>query len=122
MTETQTSRDWANSIKAKYKALKENEDHIHNNLIHDHILETWKRDSPVMWKNLSLMMLTTPLAYVLQAEMWERKKQLMKAGLPMTDAREQAERETLMLEPETEPVADDPYEEAARAEQERLGL
>jgi hypothetical protein len=107
--ETQTaSREWANKIRAQYRALKADEYHLHNNVMHQSILETWKRDSPVMWANLSRRMLTVPLAYVLQARMWDRKDELMQAGLPMTDARELAEKETLMLEPEEVQEPDDP--------------
>ena len=123
MNQRQMTREWADGIRTKYKALKDNEEHLHNNLMHEQILETWKRGSPVMWSNLSRLMLTGPLAYVVQAEMWERKKVLMQAGLPVTDAREQAEKETLMLEPEAEQQeADDPAEAENLAQEERLGL
>lgn len=37
-------------------------------------------------------MLTTPLAYVLQAKMWDRMTELMEAGYPVTYARELAEK------------------------------
>ena len=123
MNQQQMTREWANGIRAKYKALTEDEEHLHNNLMQEHILATWKRDSPVMWKNLTQLMLTGPLAYVVQAEMWARKKELMQAGLPVTDAREQAEKETLMLEPEADQQeVDDPAEAEKLAQEERLGL
>ena len=41
--------------------------------------------------------LADPLAKVLQARMWLRQEELMRGGMPVTDAREQAEREHLML-------------------------
>ena len=44
------------------------------------------------------------LAFVCQERMWRAAKDNRKAGLPVTDAREQAERDHLMLEPE-EPEA-----------------
>jgi hypothetical protein len=40
------------------------------------------------------------MAYVRQQKMWEQNDALVKAGMPPTDAREQAERDNLMLEPE----------------------
>lgn len=92
--------EWAATIRAEYEKLKGDEMHLHNNLIHNSILETWERESPVMWRRLRAARLTDPLAYVVQARMWAQQEELMRGGMPVTDAREQAEREHLMLEPE----------------------
>lgn len=101
--ETKTlSREWQAEIRAQYRTLKANEEHLHNQVLHRSILETWKRESPKMWANLQRAMLAEPLAYVLQARMWDRQEELIAAGLPVTDAREQAEKENLLLEPEAE--------------------
>ena len=91
---------WAEQIRNEAASLDANEEHLHNRKMHQSILETWRRDSPIMWGRLELAKLADPLAKVLQARMWDRQAELMEAGLPVTDAREQAEAEILMLEPE----------------------
>lgn len=100
------SREWASEIRAQYKALTEDEEHLHNSLLHQSILETWKRHSPRMHQNLQALQLLTPLAYVLQSRMWDREQELLDVGMPVTDAREQAEKENLLLEPEDEAPQD----------------
>jgi hypothetical protein len=73
------------------------------------------------------------MAFVCQQRMWAESDRLEKAGMPPTDAREQAEREHLMLEPEeeAEDFSDLPPElqgqgkermRRSRAELQRLGL
>ena len=94
------SPEWVDQILREAAALDADEEHLHNNRMQETILETWKRDSPRMWARLERANLAPALAKVLQARMWERKAELMRAGLPITDAREQAEAENLMLEPE----------------------
>lgn len=96
------SRQWMQQIRAEAARLEADEEHLHNKVLHQTIQATWERDSPAMWERLSKANLVEPLAMVLQARMWARKKELMQAGLPVTDAREQAEAELLMLEPEAE--------------------
>lgn len=91
---------WVSKIRREANALRANEEHLHNQEMHRHILAQWRENSPQMWKRLEQVNLTDDLAMVLQARMWDRKKALMEGGLPVTDAREQAEREILMLEPE----------------------
>lgn len=80
----------------KYEA----EEVLHNKELHKQILETWRRDSPQMVERLTQLKVLDDLAFVSQERMWRRAKELRKGGLPVTDAREQAEREYLMLEPE----------------------
>lgn len=94
------SKDWVKEIRAEYKRLTEDEMTLHNSGMHQRILDTWREGSPKMWANLVKHNLTEELAFVLQERMWNRQKELMKAGYPVTDAREVAEREELMLEPE----------------------
>lgn len=65
------------------------------------VLETWKRDSPKMYARLKRRGMDVTLALVLIARAFDREKELMNAGMMYPDAREQAEREILMLEPET---------------------
>lgn len=97
---------WARKIKQEAAKLKADENHLHNKTIHAEILAAWEQHSPTMWRRLEQANLADPLAMVLQARMWGRKHELMKSGMPVTDAREVAERELLMLEPEAEAASD----------------
>lgn len=90
-------------IKAERKQY-EAEEVIHNPDLHQQILETWRRDSPKMVARLEKQGILDDLAFVCQERMWRAAKDNRRAGLPVTDAREQAERDHLMLEPE-EPEA-----------------
>lgn len=90
-------------IKAERKRY-EAEEVIHNPDLHQQILEAWRRDSPKMVARLEKQGILDDLAFVCQERMWRAAKDNRKAGLPVTDAREQAERDHLMLEPE-EPEA-----------------
>ncbi len=83
----------------KYEA----EEVIHNKELHRRIVETWERDSPQMVDRLKKQDLLEDLAFVSQERMWQAMDQNLKAGMPVTDAREQAERDHLMLEPEAQP-------------------
>ena len=95
-------------IKAERKQYQA-EEVIHNPDLHRQILETWRRDSPKMVARLEKQGILDDLAFVCQERMWRAAKDNRKAGLPVTDAREQAERDHLMLEPE-EPEALEPWE------------
>lgn len=96
-------RDWARSIRAEALKYKANEETIHNKDLHQRILTIWEQGSPKMWKNLMALNLADDLAYVLQQRMWTESEAMISQGHPMTDAVEQAERNHLMLEPESEP-------------------
>ena len=87
----------------------EAEEVIHNPDLHQQILEVWRRDSPKMVARLEKQGILDDMAFVCQERMWRAAKDNRKAGLPVTDAREQAERDHLMLEPE-EPEALEPWE------------
>lgn len=80
----------------KYEA----EDVLHNQDLHKRILETWRRDSPQMAQRLEKQGILDDLAFVSQERMWLAMDEYQKSGMPVTDAREQAERDHLMLEPE----------------------
>ena len=68
--------------------------------LHQRILATWKADSPAMYLRLRTQGVLEAMAFVAQQRMWAEQAKLIKAGTPVTDAREQAERQHLMLEPE----------------------
>lgn len=120
-------------IKAERKRYEEDEEVIHNKDLHQYILETWRRDSPKMTQDLEELGILDDMAFVSQERMWRQMDEYLAGGMPVTDAREQAERDHLSLEPEEpeEDVTDLPPElqnaprymrEKWRAEMERLGL
>ena len=108
------SKAYRQQIEAEYQALVSDEEHLHNTQLHKQILEAWKLDSPKMYQRLTMQGIAEKLAYVLQERMFQEMGRLIKAGYPVTDARETAERETLMLEPEAD------HEEAMKEEQEKI--
>lgn len=98
-----TTAKWANEIRAEYQQMVESgEEYGPRHPMMEHLLERWENGSPKLWRNLKRMDLVQPLAQVLLHRMYQRMTELERAGMPPTDAREQAEREILMLEPEQE--------------------
>lgn len=100
MDDDQISPEWIKAITLEHRQRVKDENTIHNKILHQYILDTWQRDSPRMWARLLQANLTERLAYVLQQRMWDRAKELRQGGMSVTDAREIAEREELILEPE----------------------
>lgn len=98
--------EMARRIKAERLQYEEDEDVLHNKDLHKRILEVWRRDSPQMTLRLERLGILDDMAFVSQERMWRGMDDYLKSGMPITDAREQAEREHLMLEPE-EPEQDD---------------
>jgi len=98
----QLSPKWISQIKLEYQRLQRNEEVLHNQVLHRRILKTWREQSPAMWGRLQAAKLTEALAFVMQQRMWQMTDELEAAGYPPTDAREQAEAEHLMLEPEAD--------------------
>jgi hypothetical protein len=91
----------AKQINQEYQQYQEQEV-LHNQEMHQRILATWRRDSPKMTAELTKLKLMDKMAFVVQERMWLASAENLKAGMPVTDAREQAEREHLLLEPELE--------------------
>lgn len=67
------------------------------------LIEHWKVHSPKMAARMEKAGALEAAAHVLVDQMLEEAKQLRKAGMPATDAREQAEAGWLLMEPESEP-------------------
>ena len=88
------------SIKKERKKY-ENEGVIHNREMHHQILATWKRDSPQMTKRLRNLQVLDDMAFVCQERMWQANDDYRASRMSPTDARETAEKEHLMLEPES---------------------
>ena len=91
-------------IKAEHQKYLDNEETLHNQDLHQRILKTWQVDSPKMYLRLRTQGVLEAAAYVAQQLMWTEQALLIKGGMPVTDAREQAERNHLMLEPESAPA------------------
>lgn len=100
------SPEWAAEIRKEWADLQADENLIHNEDLHRRIIATWKQESPQMWRRLQNAGMGGTLARVLQQRMWKEQEALISSGMPVTDAREQAERQHLMLEPESEMLSD----------------
>lgn len=88
-------------IRARATEIREQEIPI-NLQLNEQILKTWEALRPVMWRRLAMSKTAEDLALVVQVAMWDAVEAYERAGMPPTDAREQAEREWLMMEPEAE--------------------
>lgn len=64
------------------------------------MLQTWAEQRPDMLARLDSAGIARDLAQVLDYRMWKTGRAYMKAGMSMAEARAQAEREWLLLEPE----------------------
>ena len=96
-------------VKQEAKKLEDNGE-IYSIPLRRQILKAWELYRPEMLVRLNKAGIAEPLANILQARMYATYQTYLKAGMPYTDAREQAEQEWLMLEPEepetTEPGVD----------------
>lgn len=92
--------EMAPRIKAERKQYEDVDEVIHNPDLHSQILSTWRRSSPQMVRELEALKILDDMAFVCQERMWRQAAEYRKGGLPVTDAREQAEQDHLMLEPE----------------------
>lgn len=70
------------------------------------LLTYWKTNRPKMMADVGTA--ATPLAHVLVNRMLEANRQYVTAGMAPTDAREQAEREWLIQEPESDEIETSP--------------
>ena len=66
------------------------------------LLARWRQVRPRMYAALQKAGIAERLATVLEAKHMEAWKEYTRAGMPPTDAEEQAEREWLITEPESE--------------------
>ncbi len=96
----------AMQIKAERRRY-EAEEVLHNKELHKQILETWRRDSSQMVTRLEKLKVLDDLAFVCQERMWQATEDYRKGGMPPTDAREQAERDHLMLDREQDEQMED---------------
>ena len=66
------------------------------------ILKYWRLHRPIMFRNLTEAGLAVKLAFVLDMKRYEAKKHYIRAGWPPTDAEEEAQKEWLLKEPESD--------------------
>lgn len=71
------------------------------------MLAYWKQNRPEMWNRLQSMGIAKELAHVLDEKCQETIEKNIKAGMYVTDAREHAEQDWLLLEPEEDDEADE---------------
>jgi len=73
-----------------------------------YMLAYWQEYRPRMWANLKKLgaHAAEDYALVLNTRMWDSAKVYERAGMPPTDARQEAEKEWLLLEPEEEETED----------------
>lgn len=105
----------ATRIRRKAKEIRDREELMFSLALDKQIKRAWEVGRPEMWARLTNQGLVDDLALVLQVAMWESEKRYLKAGMPPTDAREQAEREWLMLEPEDDGEENSPWAELTEA-------
>lgn len=109
-SEPPVDRTWAKKIRLQARQMRktpatENDpDQRPNTILNERIMAAWRLESPKFWARLMSVSPSFPedLATVLQAEMRVMYDSLIESGMSYTDAREIAERETLMMEPESE--------------------
>ena len=97
----QMDRETILAIEKEFRQLKADPNSLNNSDLQAKILKSWEMDSPQMWARLQRAGMAEKLAFVVQQRMWAEKARLIKSGMPVTDAREAAERENLMLQPES---------------------
>lgn len=93
-------------IREERNRYEADEDLIHNKRLHKEIIKMWRRDAPATAARLDKEKMLDDVAFVSQQRMWRTMQMYLDGGMPVTDAREQAEREHLALtddDPETPP-------------------
>ena len=94
------SKAFVDQIKKEHQQYLADPDVLHNRELHDRIQKTWKQESPLFHRRMQEAKLLEPLAYVAQQRMWQEQEKLVRSGMAWPDAREQAERMHLMLDPD----------------------
>jgi len=91
---------WATALWAKSESEKLAQTWPMGSVLESRVLRTWQRNSPRMVRSLNRWQATEALAHVLVDRFVQAEVKNIKAGLPPCDAREEAEKDWLMLEPE----------------------
>lgn len=78
----------------------EDEDEMHNKVLHQRIVAAWKMYHKPMWQSLQHLGIGESFAVVQQQRMWEERECLIESGMQVTEATQIAECEHLMLAPD----------------------
>jgi hypothetical protein len=89
---------WATALWARNQSEKLSAEWPMGSLLESRVLKTWEQNRPNMMRALRRWGAAEPLAHVLVNRFVEAEKTNIKAGLPPTDAREEAEKDWLMME------------------------
>ena len=85
------------AIRKERQQYEEDEDVLHNRMLHREIIEMWTREYPQEVERLTKINLLDDLAYVTQERMWRTMDEYMDAGWNPADARMQAELDNYQL-------------------------
>ena len=91
---------WKQQILTEYQTIQQDEDALINQEMNKRIIQTWTQQNPALHQQLKTLGIVTQAATVMQARMWKERDDLIAEGMPVTDAREIAERNHLMQQPE----------------------
>ena len=81
----------AHLIRKERQMYEEDEDVLHNRMIHKRIIQMWKQEYPQEVARLEQRNLLDDLAFVVQERMWRTMQEYQDGGMNPADAREQAE-------------------------------
>jgi hypothetical protein len=98
-----TFKKWVLREHARLKAKEE----TLNLELRARMLKSWELERPKMYARLKSQGIVEQTADVLQAKMWQAEEKYQAGGMPYPDSKEQAEREWLLLEPESEDQQED---------------
>ncbi len=105
---SETPQAFATRIRAAVKEIEDKRDPPIYLPRNEQMMRFWKAHRPTMWAQLERLKLAEALATYLQAKMLTAEDEYLAGGMARTDAREQAEQEWLLMEPESEDApADD---------------
>lgn len=108
------SPEWVAWLRAEAKRVREQKNKPDLRLVED-VLETWRLNRPKMWKRLRGRVWALPLALILQDYYQQEIEELERAGMPPTDAREEAMADWLMMASEESEELEEMDPDEARA-------
>jgi hypothetical protein len=91
---------WGVALWAKSESEKLSDEWPIGSPLESRVLRTWERNQPRMMCSLRRWKAAEPLAHVLVDRCIKSERRYLRAGLPPCDARQEAEMDWLMLEPE----------------------
>ena len=92
----------AHLIRKERQMYEEDEDVLHNRMIHKRIIQMWKQEYPQEVARLEQRNLLDDLAYVVQERMWRTMQEYQDTGWNPADAKMQAQMDHYPLVPDEE--------------------